>query len=246
MKAIVLAAGYATRLYPLTLNKPKALLTIGKETILDFVVNEIITIPAIDEIYIVTNDKFYDQFCQWNKMAEKTVKITVLNDNTTDDATKLGAIGDIQFVIDKMNVSDDILVMASDNIFTFRLMDFYKSFESKGNDMILVSEIENHEDLKRMANVVLDSEGKVLDMVEKPAEPISNIAAFASYLYTKETVPMIKEYLQQGNNPDAPGFFPSWLYKQKDLYAYKFEGECYDIGTPQAYEEVGKIFKHKE
>lgn len=245
MKAIVLAAGYATRLYPLTLNKPKALLTIGKETILDFVINEITTIPEIDEIFIITNDKFYDQFCEWNKITKKTVKITVLNDNTKDDATKLGAIGDIQFVIEKMSVSDDILVMASDNIFTFKLVDFYNVFKKKSKDMILVSEIENREDLKRMANVVLDAEGKVLDMVEKPAEPISNIAAFASYLYTKDTVPMFKKYLDDGNNPDAPGFFPSWLYKQKDLYAYVFSGECYDIGTPQAYEEVGEIFKDK-
>ena len=246
MKAIVLAAGYATRLYPLTLNKPKALLTIGKETILDFVINEIKTISEIDEIFIVTNDKFYDQFCSWNITAEKSVKITVLNDNTTDDATKLGAIGDIQYVIDTMNISDDILVMASDNIFTFRLYDFYEEFKNKYKDMILVSKIESRDDLKRMANVVMDENGKVLNMVEKPAEPISDIAAFASYLYTKDTVPMINEYLKQGNNPDAPGFFPSWLYKQKDLYAYKFEGKCYDIGTPQAYEEVGKIFKIKE
>ena len=246
MKAIVLAAGYATRLYPLTLNTPKALLTVGKETILDFVINEITTIPEIDEIYIVTNDKFYNHFCEWNKLAEKSVKITVLNDNTTDDATKLGAIGDIQFVIDEMNIADDILVMASDNIFTFKLVDFYNAFKNKSSDMILVSEIENREDLKRMANVVLDDNCKVLDMVEKPAEPISNIAAFASYLYTKDTVPMFKTYLDSGNNPDAPGFFPSWLYKQKDVYAYCFSGECYDIGTPQAYEEVGKIFNTEE
>lgn len=246
MKAIVLAAGYATRLYPLTINKPKALLTIGKETILDFVVNEITTIPDIDEIFIVTNDKFYNQFCDWNKKSEKTVKITVLNDNTTDDATKLGAIGDIQFVIDNMNISDDVLIMASDNIFTFKLVEFYEEFKNKYKDMILVSKIENKEDLKRMANVVIDSAGKVLDMVEKPTTPISDCAAFASYFYTKDTVPLIKEYLMQGNNADAPGFFPSWLYKQKDVYAYKFSGECYDIGTPQAYEDVCKIYEHKE
>ena len=246
MKAIVLAAGYATRLYPLTLNKPKALLTIGKETILDFVINEITTIPEVDEIYIVTNDKFYGQFCDWNKMSEKPVKISVLNDNTTDDATKLGAIGDIQFVIEKMNIVDDVLIMASDNIFTFKLLEFYSAFKDKHKDMILVSKIENKEDLKRMANVVLDDDNKVLDMVEKPAEPISEFAAFASYFYTKDTVPMFKQYLEAENNPDAPGFFPSWLFKQKDVYAYKFIGECYDIGTPQAYEEVGNIFKDKE
>ncbi|MBQ2897841.1 MAG: nucleotidyltransferase family protein [Clostridia bacterium] len=246
MKAIILAAGYATRLYPLTLNKPKALLTIGKQTILDFVVNEIKTITEIDEIFIITNDKFYQQFCEWNNSSYSDVKITVLNDNTTDDTNKLGAIGDIQFVIDKMSISDDILIMASDNIFTFKLIDFYNEFKKKHKDMILISEIENKEDLKRMANVVTDENGRVLEMVEKPPVPISDTAAYASYFYKKDTIPLLKEYLTQGNNPDAPGFFPSWLCSKKDVYAYKFQGECYDIGTPQAYKEIGELFKDKE
>ena len=246
MKAIILAAGYATRLYPLTINKPKALLTIGKQTILDFVVNEIKTISEIDEILIVTNDRFYDQFCEWNNQAKSDVKITVINDNTTDDTNKLGAIGDVQFVIENACVNDDILIMASDNIFTFDLIDFYNEFKTKNKDMILVSKIENHEDLKRMANVVMDENSRVIKMVEKPAIPISDTAAFASYFYTKDTVPMIKQYIDEGNNPDAPGFFPSWLCERKDVYAYSFAGECYDIGTPQAYKEIGKLFKDKE
>lgn len=246
MKAIILAAGYATRLYPLTINKPKALLTIGKQTILDFVVNEIKTISEIDEILIVTNDRFYDQFCEWNNQAKSDVKITVINDNTTDDTNKLGAIGDVQFVIENACVNDDILIMASDNIFTFDLIDFYNEFKTKNKDMILVSKIENHEDLKRMANVVMDENSRVIKMVEKPQVPISDTAAFASYFYTKDTVPMIKQYIDEGNNPDAPGFFPSWLCERKDVYAYSFVGECYDIGTPQAYKEIGELFKDKE
>ncbi len=246
MKAIILAAGYATRLYPLTINKPKALLTIGKQTILDFVVNEIKTISEIDEILIVTNDRFYNQFCEWNNQVKSDVKITVINDNTTDDTNKLGAIGDVQFVIENACVNDDILIMASDNIFTFDLIDFYNEFKTKNKDMILVSKIENHEDLKRMANVVMDENSRVIKMVEKPAIPISDTAAFASYFYTKDTVPMIKQYIDEGNNPDAPGFFPSWLCERKDVYAYSFVGECYDIGTPQAYKEIGELFKDKE
>lgn len=242
MKAIILAAGYATRLYPLTINTPKALLTIGKETILDFIVNEIKTISDVDEILIVTNDRFYEQFCKWSTNVND-ISIKVINDNTTDDSNKLGAIGDIQYVIDKENIEDDVLIMASDNIFTFKLIDFFNEFKAKNKDMILVSEIENKEDLKRMANVVMNDEGKVTNLVEKPSEPISNIAAYALHCYTKETVPMIKEYLEQGNNPDAPGFFPAWLYKQKDLYGYKLNGEFYDIGTPKAYAEIQELFK---
>ena len=242
MKAIILAAGYATRLYPLTINTPKALLTVGKETILDFIVKEINTIPDVDEILIVTNDRFYNQFNNWNTCI-RDIPIKVINDNTTDDTNKLGAIGDIQYVIDKENIEDDVLIMASDNIFTFKLIDFFNEFKDKNKDMILVSEIDNKEDLKRMANVVMDENNKVINLVEKPNEPISNIAAYASYIYTKETVPMIKEYLEQGNNPDAPGFFPAWLYKQKDLFGYKFDGDFYDIGTPKAYAEIQELFK---
>jgi len=246
MKAIILAAGYATRLYPLTLNTPKALLTVGKQTILDFVVDEIKTIGEVDEIIIITNDKFYLQFCEWSEKTQGSIKITVLNDNTSDDTNKLGAIGDIQFVIDAMGINDDILIMASDNIFTFKLVDFYNEFKNKNKDMILVAKRENKEELKRMANVVLAEDGKVINMVEKPSTPISNLAAFASYFYKKETVPMIKEYLTQGNNPDAPGFLPSWLCTKKDVYAYEFKGECYDIGTHEAYNEIRELFKDKE
>ena len=132
--------------------------------------------------------------------------------------------------------------MAGDNIFTFRLKDYYDAFRKNGTDMILVKEINDVEELKRMANVIADETGKVIAMEEKPAEPKSNLAAFAAYIYKKDTVPLIKQYLEEGNNPDAPGFFPSWLYKQKTVMTYAFDGDCYDIGTPKSYEEVNKIF----
>ncbi len=242
MKAIILAAGYATRLYPLTLNQPKALLPIAGKPIIDYIVDEIETISVIDELIVISNEKFFPHFTDWKNTRQTRLTITVLNDRTTDDSNKLGAVGDIQFAIDELSIDDEILVMAGDNIFTFALRDFYDEYKSKDCDMILVKEINEVEELRRMANVTLDSCGKVTDMEEKPQNPKSNIAAFASYIYKKDTVKMIKQYLDEGNNPDAPGFFPSWLYKQKDVYAYKFEGECYDIGTPKSYKEVDEIF----
>ena len=238
MKALILAAGYATRLYPLTLDKPKALLTVGKQTILDFVVDQINSIDSIDTIYLVTNSRFYSQFIEWKNAKKISKEIVIVDDNTTSDETKLGAIGDIEFVID-----DDLLIMASDNIFTFHLKDFYNYFKDKNTDTILVKKINSIDDLKRMANVVIDDNGLVQEMVEKPSVPISNLAAFASYIYKKETLKLFKEYLDSGNNPDAPGFFPSWLCRKKSIYAYEFNGECYDIGTHKSYEEVNKIFK---
>jgi len=243
MKAIILAAGYATRLYPLTKDKPKALLPIAGKCILDYIVDEIETIPDIDELIITSNSRFYKNFEEWKLLRKTRLDITVLDDGTTDDSNKLGAIGDVEFAIEKLNIDDDILVMAGDNIFTFNLIDYYNQFKKINKDMILVKELDDTEDLKRMANVVTNENGMVTSMVEKPEVPQSNLAAFASYIYKKETVPMIKKYLDEGNNPDAPGFFPSWLYKHKEVFAYKFEGECYDIGTPKSYEDVNRIFE---
>jgi len=243
MKAIILAAGYATRLYPLTIDKPKALLPIAGKPILDYIVDEIETIEEVTSLAIISNDKFYGNFEEWKAHRKSRLDITVLNDNTTDDTNKLGAVGDISFAIDKLGIDEDILVMAGDNIFTFKLKEFADYYKEKNADTILAKKIDNINDLKRMGNAVLNENGKVLDMVEKPENPPSDVAVFAVYMYKKETVPMIKQYLAEGGNPDAPGFFPSWLHKQKDVYAYLFDGDCYDIGTPESYKQVNEIFE---
>lgn len=243
MKAIILAAGYATRLYPLTENLPKALLPVADKPILDYIVDQIETVEEIDSLVIISNDKFYNNFVDWQKGRKTRLEVTVLNDNTTDDKNKLGAIGDINFAIDRLSIDEDILVMAGDNIFTFKLKDFTDYYKEKNADLILAKKIEDVNELKRMGNAVLDGNGKVTDMVEKPENPPSDTAVFAVYLYKKETVPMIKQYLADGGNPDAPGFFPSWLHKKKAVYAYIFDGECYDIGTPKSYKEVNEIFE---
>ena len=238
MKAIVLSAGYATRLYPLTKDTPKGLLPIGKKSILDFITDQIETISEIDEMFIISNHKFFTNFSDWAKTRETRLKVTVLDDNTTDDSNKLGAIGDIWFTIQNGNIDEDVLIMAGDNFFTFPLNDYVDFYRQNGFDSILVKEINEIKELQRMANVIMDENGKVLAMEEKPQNPKSNCAAFASYIYRKDTLPMIKQYLDEGNNPDAPGFFPSWLHDKKPVYAYKFQGECYDIGTHESYKEV--------
>lgn len=245
MKAIILAAGYATRLYPLTIDKPKALLPINNKPILNYITEQIETIDEIDEVIIVSNHKFFKHFQEWASSFDTRLRLVVLNDNTTDDTNKLGAIGDVWFAIENCAIDDDILVMAGDNIFTFALKDYHNSFLKHNCDHILVKELDSIDDLRRMANVATNEDGMVTDMVEKPQNPKTNLAAFASYIYRKDTVPMIKKYLDEGNNPDAPGFFPSWLYKYRNVYAYKFDGECYDIGTPESYKEVNEIFRNK-
>ena len=242
MKAIVLSAGYATRLYPLTKDTPKGLLPIGNKSILDFITDEIETIPEVDEMFIISNHKFFTNFSDWAKTRETRLKVTVLDDNTTDDSNKLGAIGDIWFTIENGKIDEDVLIVAGDNFFTFPLNDYLDFYRQNGFDSILVKEINEIKELQRMANVIMDEKGQVLAMEEKPQNPKSNCAAFASYIYQKDTLPMIKQYLDEGNNPDAPGFFPSWLHKKKPVYAYKFRGECYDIGTHDSYREVCEKF----
>ena len=243
MKAIILAAGYATRLYPLTLNMPKALLPIGGKPIIDHIVAQMDTVEDLDEIYVVSNDKFAGHFEEWAKTAKSRVPITVLNDGTTDDSNKRGAIGDIFFVIEEMKIDDDLMVIAGDNFFTYSLKDYVRFFREKARDCVCVKVWEDESQLSQFGIALLDWAGKVLDIEEKPAKPKSNTVVFAAYLYKKETVPMFAEYLAAGNKPDAPGNFPAWLYKKQDVYAYTFDGECYDVGTPESYHEVCEMYK---
>ena len=245
MKALILAAGYATRLYPLTKDTPKALLPVKGKPILDYITDEIETIEEINEIVIISNDRFIGDFEDWAKTRQETSakKITVINDGTTSDENKLGAIGDMWYAIDKLNIDEDIVVIAGDNLFTYRLKDSFDTFTSRKMDMILAKQIPILSELQRMAVGILDSNNLIVDMEEKPKNPKSEIAFFATYYYKRETLPLIKEYLDEGNTPDAPGNFPSWLYTRKPVLAYLFEGDCIDIGTPESYEEVQKTFK---
>ncbi|MEY8321231.1 nucleotidyltransferase family protein [Lachnospiraceae bacterium 46-61] len=243
MKAIILAAGYATRLYPLTINKPKALLTINEKPIINYIVEQINTIDVVDEIYVVTNHKFINSFANWQNEIKSRAKITVLDDGTTSEEDRKGAIGDIAFVIQKMNINDELLVIAGDNFFTYPLKNYYDFYKQKNKDCVCVKIWNDEKTLRNFGIALLDKNNKVLDIEEKPENPKSNAVVFAMYLYQKNTIPLFEKYLSQGNNPDAPGNFPAWLYKQKEVYAYTFQGECYDIGTPESYQEVQALFQ---
>lgn len=247
MKAIVLVAGYASRLYPLTLNTPKALLTLNGITLLDYLMAKVAEIDVIDEVILVSNDKFYQNFIDWKETYKGNKKITVLNDGTSTNETRLGAIGDTQFAIEQLGIDEEIMLLVSDNYFTFSLKDFYNFYQKKQGDCILVTEFDDLEYLgKNFACVKLGENDTITGLVEKPGGiPDTNIGAYASYIYTKDTVKMIKQYLDEGNNKDAPGNFPAWLYKRKPVYAYSFEGECYDIGTIAVYNKLNNELSNK-
>ena len=248
MKALILAAGYATRLYPLTMNTPKALLPVAGRPIIDYITDEIDSIEAVDEIIVISNDRFFNDFESWAKMRKNDLskKLTVLNDGTTTEENKRGAIGDIWFTVESLDIHEDIVIIAGDNLFTYKLKDSYDAFVKGGKDMVLAKRMTSLFDLQRMAVGILDSDDIIIDMEEKPMKPKSDIAFFATYYYKKETIPLIKEYLDEGNTPDAPGNFPSWLYKRQPVKAFLFDGECIDIGTPESYAEVQETFRKQK
>lgn len=243
MKAILLVAGYATRLYPLTLHTPKALLPINGKPIIDYIVEQINTIPEVDKIYAVTNHKFAADFEKWAEKVHSEKPIEILDDGTTDEENRLGAIGDILFTIRQKEIDDDLLIVAGDNFFTYQLKDYYDFFQRMGKDCICVKEFQDWSLLSQFGLAELDEKNKVIGIEEKPEKPKSNKVVYATYMYRKETVPYFEQYIAEGNKPDAPGYFLEWLYKKKDVYAYTFQEECYDIGTPKSYEEVCRLFE---
>jgi glucose-1-phosphate thymidylyltransferase len=242
MKCILLCAGYATRLFPLTENFPKALLEVGGRPLLDYILDEVNTIEEIDSIYLVTNAKYTPHFEKWADDKNNIKPITVINDGTYTNDDRLGAIGDINYTIETCKLDDDLLIIAGDNLFTFKLNDFV-SFQKKLNTpAVCVRREEDLNLLKRVGVVELDENNKILSFEEKPAEPKSNFAVYAEYLYPKNVIPLIKQYLDEGYSNDAPGNFVTYLHKKIDTYAFAFDGVCYDVGTHEALKEVNEIY----
>lgn len=242
MKCIILAAGYATRLYPLTIDTPKPLLEVAGKTILAHILEKVEKVNSIDEVLIVTNDRFYPHFKDWVKQYPYTKPIQVLNDMTDTNDNRLGAIKDIQYVLDHSEIDSDLMVLAGDNLFDFELVDFVDYFEKNSRDCITTHEIHDIERIKRTGVIEIDGTGKVISFEEKPQQPKSNLAVPPFYIYQQETLPLIAKYIQEGNNPDAPGNFIPWLIRHKDVHAYQFDGQRYDIGTVESYKKVQDIF----
>lgn len=247
MIAILLAAGYATRLYPLTKDKPKSLLPLGNRLIIDHIMDSVDSIPGITKVALVTNSKFYQQFSDWAASQDREGKspIVVLDDGTTDDTNKRGAIGDIIFTIDELGIDEDICILAGDNIFTYSIVNMYEFYKAKNAPTLIAITVPEIEQRRKLAVAVLDEDGRVIDMAEKPQEPKSDCCIYATYFYGKEIIPMFKEYIAEGGSPDAPGNFPSWLYKKIPVYAFKGDGSCIDIGTVENYEKTCKEYEGK-
>lgn len=246
MKCILLCAGYATRLFPLTENYPKALLEIGEgKPLLNYTIEEINHLKEVEEIYLVTNDRFYKTFKDWAEQLNNEKPINIINDHTISDDDRLGAIGDIQYTINSKNIFDDVMIILGDNLFEFDLrkaMDFY--YEKKAP--VVGGQYENDTDLlTRLGVIEADKDGKIIGFEEKPPQPKGNIKSLGIYIYPKHIVSVLKQYLEEGNKPDAPGYFLSYLYQKEPVYVYPFEGNWFDVGTHEALAEVRELYKNK-
>jgi len=246
MKALILAAGYGTRLYPLTLNRPKPLLKVGSKTITDRLVEKIEKVDEIDEIYIVTNEKFAPNFVEWAKGSSYKKSIKVINDHTLTNEDRLGAIGDIALVIDEVKLDDDLLILGGDNLFDFGLEDFIRFAKSKGGSAVALRDVKDLKEAKKYGVVNIDASEKVIDFVEKPKAPKSTLAAMCLYYLVKDKLSLIKTYLKTGKNKDAPGNYMGWLSKKETVYGYKFDGEWFDIGDKRLLKLADEAYTKRE
>lgn len=232
MKAIVLAAGYATRLRPLTDQVPKPLLPLAGRPMLDYLCDKLDAVREVDAIHVVTNARFAPDFADWAGGREGRAPIRVHDDGTTTNATRLGATGDIRFVLDEAGIrGNDLLVVAGDNLFDYDLTDLVAFWrERRGASAISVHDVGDLALAAQYAVIELDADDRVIALVEKPALPQSTLAATATYVFAAAHTGLIDEYLDAGNPPDPIGLFPSWLYRRAPVYGYRFAGEWLDIG----------------
>ena len=239
MTCIILAAGYATRMYPLTLNYPKPLLEVGGKKIIDWLIEDLEK-SGVERTVVVSNHKFISQFQAW---AEGRENIIVLDDGSEDNDHRLGAVKDIEFAIEKANIDDDIVVLAGDNVLNFSLSSFIDYGRKKKTSCIMRHEEKDENKLRKTGVIEINEDELVLNMEEKPKEPKSNWAVPPFYYYTKEDKDLIKEGIASGCGTDAPGSFVSWLVKTRPVHAYRMIGERFDVGSIEGYEKIKKEYK---
>jgi glucose-1-phosphate thymidylyltransferase len=246
MNVLVLAAGYATRLYPLTLDKAKPLLPVGDKPIIEWVVEKLIDVPDLETIYIVTNDKFAHDFQAWAERYQNRqpkFKIEIVNDGSKSDDDKLGAIGDINFVVTRENLTEsDLLIVAGDNLFSESLASFV-GCAKKTDVTVAVYDVGDTEAIKKYGNIAIDADGIITHFEEKPEKPRSTLAAIAVYYYSPKVLSLFTTYLAAGNNPDQPGRFVQWLYRRTPVKTFQLKGKWFDIGSKETLKEADEIFR---
>jgi glucose-1-phosphate thymidylyltransferase len=245
MKVLILGAGYATRLYPLTLTQPKPLLKVAGKPMIEYVLDNLAPISGVDRVYVVTNDRFAEHFQQWSDayhQSHPNTNFTIVNDGSTDDSNKLGAIGDIHLVLTREKIEDDLIIVAGDNLFNNSLEEFGAFCRQKNAPVLAVYDVGSLEEIRKYNSITLDEEGRITFFEEKPKNPSSTLTGIALYYYPKAILPMIHQYIAEGNNPDQPGRLVQWLYLRTPIYTWEVPGLWYDIGSKETLEEANRIF----
>jgi glucose-1-phosphate thymidylyltransferase len=245
MNVLILAAGYATRLYPLTLKKAKPLLAVAGKPMIEWVLDNLAGVPDLETVYVVTNSKFVKDFQTWADEYQRRkpgLALKIINDGSTDDSDKLGAIGDITLVVTREDLGNkDLIVVGGDNLFSESLKDFVRS--AKGSEATLATyDVGDLEAIKKYSSISTDAAGIITEFEEKPAEPKNTLTGIALYYFSAEVVPLFTTYVAAGNNPDQPGRFIQWLYSRKQVKTYQIKGTWFDIGSKETLEEANQIF----
>jgi len=242
MHVIIPAAGYATRLYPLTKDKPKALLDVKGKPILEHIVNRICELPDIEKISIVSNDKYFNNFKEWASRFSGSVPINVLNDGTTSNDDRKGQVGDILFTIEQEEVDSDLLVVAGDNIFNFSLKPAYNFFREKNVVVNAFWDSKSIETAKQQGSGVVDENNRITEFLEKSPNPKTTFISLGIYFLPKEQVSLFKRFVEEGNDPDKMGYFMIWLIENSSPHGFVYEEKWFDIGWHSALEKARKEF----
>jgi glucose-1-phosphate thymidylyltransferase len=241
MKAVILAAGYATRLYPLTVDRPKALLDVGGRPMVEHLLQRLEGVAELDGIYLVTNSKFADTFRDW-ATGWAGSEVWIVDDGTADEETKLGAIGDLELTIRESAIDDDLIVLAGDNLFSESLAPFAEFASEKNAPALGVYDVGDLDAIRRYNAIELDEDDRLTFFEEKPANPRSTLTGIALYFYPRHSLGLVGEYLETGNNPDQPGRLVQWLYPRVPVYAWRVPGRWYDIGSAETLAEADRAF----
>jgi glucose-1-phosphate thymidylyltransferase len=240
MKALVLAAGYATRLYPLTKDRPKPLLKVGDKAIVEHILEKIESLSEIDEVFIVTNDRFYQHFVNWQSNYTYSKKITLVNDGTLSNEDRLGAVGDLNYVINKESIDDDLLVIAGDNLFGFSLQKFMNTYN--GRSMVALRDLKDVEKVRNKYGVAVTEGSKVVQFQEKPAEPLSSLASTACYIFSSDDLLLVNSLVEQGI-VDNPGDLIVSLVESSEIHGFVFDEHWFDIGSHESLKEAEEMYR---
>jgi len=243
LDCVLLAAGYATRLYPLTRDMPKPLLPVAGRTILDRLVDNALGVPRLGRIAVAVNARFADRFEDWRRGRPEASRIVLVNDGSTDNDNRIGALNDLALALRTTGMAGPALVLAGDNLFEFPLADFARFHGERGADCITTHRQDSLPALRRTGVIEMEDDGRVTAFQEKPEHPRTRWAVPPLYLFTADTLGGdLPRYLSGGGDADAPGSFIPWLIGRKPVYAFRFDGPRYDIGTPESYRDVRLAF----